>query len=98
MQVILKNAPYIFARHPSGRAVQIAGRAGDVGKIANIVVPDERVISHLKPVVRYLEKLQPRQFNYGANSGYAKYPHHPHKPVKAVQFNRMDSLPLFEKR
>lgn len=57
MQVSLKKPPYIFARNTSGRVVQIAGSAGDIGKIDNIVVPDEREIRRLRPVIRYFEKL-----------------------------------------
>jgi hypothetical protein len=59
MQISLKNSPYIFARNASGRVVQIAGRAGDVGKIDNVVVPDKREIRRLRPVIRYFEKLPP---------------------------------------
>ena len=74
MQVSLTNPPYLFARNPSGRMVQIAGNAGDVGRVANVVVPEERVIQRLKPFLRYFEKLPPRPFNYGSGSGYSKYP------------------------
>lgn len=60
MQVSLKKAPYIFARNASGRLVQIAGRAGDIGKIDNVVVPDEQEIRRLRPVIAYFEKLSSR--------------------------------------
>ncbi len=62
MQVSLVNLPKIFARNAAGRMVQIAGRAGDVGKIANVVVPDEREIRRLRPVIRYFEKLKTKPF------------------------------------
>lgn len=59
MQFSLTNPPYIFARNTSGRAVQISGRAGDVGRIANIVVPDQREIQRLTPVIRFFQKKLP---------------------------------------
>lgn len=57
MPVSLKKAPYIFARNAAGRVVQVSGHAGDIGKIENVVVPDEREIRRLRPVICYFEKL-----------------------------------------
>jgi len=98
MQFSLVNPPKIFARNSSGRMVQIAGHAGDIGKIANLVVPDERVIHRLRPVISYLQNLPPRHFEYGSRSGYSKHPQQSPNPLKRIQFNRTDDLPLFEKR
>jgi hypothetical protein len=98
MQANLKNPPYIFARNEAGRMVQIAGSAGDIGRLANLVVPDERVIRHLRPVISYIEKLPPRHFEYGAGSGYRKYPRQPQQKVTPIELNKVDDLPLFEKR
>jgi len=97
MQVIPVNPPKIFARNPAGRMVQIAGRAGDIGKIANFVVPDGREIQHLRPFISYLERLKSDPFNYGTSSGYRKYPEPPPLSGKPVEFDRTDDLPLFEK-
>jgi hypothetical protein len=97
MQVSLTNAPYIFARNASGRVVQISGRAGDVGRIANVVVPNERVVQKLLPVIRYIEKLPPKQFEYGSLSRYRKYSTRPETPVVQVSPNKLNDLPLFNK-
>ena len=97
MRIQLQNPPYIFARNSSGRLVQIAGRAGDVGRIANVVVPDEHTIQRLKPAIRYFGKLSLGRFEYGAGSAGEKSSHH-QDVVKPVQFNRTDDLLLFEKR
>ncbi len=97
MQVSLVNPPKIFARNPAGRMVQIAGRAGDIGKFENVVVPDERVICHLRPVIRYLEKLQPRRFEYDSVSGYTKH-QQPRQPGGADPVNGIGDLPRFRKR
>jgi hypothetical protein len=59
MQVSLVNPPKIFARNPAGRMVQISGRAGDIGKFENVVVPDQQVIQRLTPVLRYFQKKLP---------------------------------------
>jgi len=99
MQFTLVNPPKIFARNASGRVVQISGRAGDVGRFENVVVPEERVIRHLKPVVKYIEKLPHRPFDYGMGSGYSKHQQQPQQnPLKVIQFNRTDDLPLFKKQ
>jgi hypothetical protein len=57
MQYSLTNLPKIFARNSSGCLVQIAGRAGDIGVLDNIVVPDEQVIRHLRPLIHSLGNL-----------------------------------------
>lgn len=98
MQVSLVSPPKIFARNPAGRMVQISGSAGDIGKYENVVVPDEQAIRHLRPVIRYMEKLKPKPLNYGTSSGYRKYPEPPPLRGEPIQFNRTDDLPLFEKR
>ena len=99
MQVIPVNPPKIFARNPAGRMVQIAGHAGDIGKFDNVVVPDGREIQHLRPVVRYMEKLKPKPFEYGSTTGYSKYPQRSgRETAPTITFNTVDDLPLFEKQ
>ena len=97
MQFSLVNPPKIFARSSSGRMVQISGRAGEIGKFENIVVPDENEIQHLRPFISYLERLKSDPFNYGTSSSYRKYPEPPPLSGKPVEFDRTDDLPLFEK-
>jgi hypothetical protein len=46
MQFSLVNPPKIFARNASGRKVQISGRAGEIGRFQNILVPDDQEIQH----------------------------------------------------
>jgi len=99
MQFTLVNPPKIFARSASGRMVQIAGRAGDVGRLTRFVVPNEHEIQRLRPVITYLEKLKPSEpFNYGTSSSYRKYPEPPPLEGKPIDFNKIDDLPLFAKR
>lgn len=102
MQFTLVNPPQIFARSPSGRIVQIAGRAGDVGRFKNIVVPDEREIKRLKPFIHYLanEKLKPSEpFNYGIGSGYNKRLLQDRPADRPEKYKKpsLTDLPLFEK-
>lgn len=93
----LKNAPYIFARNVSGRMVQIAGSAGDVGKIANFVVPPEREIKRLRPFIRYMERLRPRAFSYGLGNSYGKYRAQPRRKLVENRYNETHDLPLFKR-
>src|ERR1700752_1972328 len=97
MQFSLVNPPKIFARNTSGRMVQIAGRAGEIGRVENIVVPDDQEIQHLKPFIRYLAKLKSEPFNYGSSSGYRKYPEPPPATEDPIEFDRVDDLPLFKR-
>jgi len=78
--------------------VQIAGRAGDLGKFDNVVVPAEQEIRRLRPALSYFGKLKPTPFNYGTGSGYHKYPEPKREPAEPVQLDRLDDLPLFKKR
>jgi len=77
--------------------VQISGRAGDIGKFDNVVVPAEREIRRLRPALRYFAKLKPTPFNYGTGSGYRKYPEPKEEPAEPAPLDTPDDLPLFKK-
>lgn len=97
MQVSLVNPPKIFARNASGRMVQIAGHPGEVGRFINIVVPDEREIRRLRPVLAYLEKLKATPFDYGTASRQRLRSRPVTLSTSSSDFNRIDNLPLFKK-
>jgi hypothetical protein len=65
----------------------------------NFVVPDKRTINRLKRIFAYYDKLpKSAPFNYGTSSSYRKKPTPPALMGQPPEFNRIDDLPLFEKR
>jgi hypothetical protein len=96
MLISVRNSPYLFARHPSGRVVQVSGNSGDLGRIANIVVPDEQAIQRLKPVVRYLQKMQPRHWHDNRGIVYISDARKSPNPAQNLQFDWANELPLFK--
>ena len=93
----LANPPKLFARSAAGRMVQIAGRPGEVGKLDNVIVPDEREIRRLRPAVTFMSRLKAAPFNYGTLSSYRRHVEPATAATVPTAFNRLDNLPLFQK-
>jgi hypothetical protein len=65
----------------------------------NFVVPNKRTINRLKHVIALYGQLPKSEpFNYGTSSTYRKKPVPPPSTQKPIEFNKINDLPLFQKR
>lgn len=77
--------------------VQVAGRPGDIGKYANIVVPDERDIHRLRPFLRFWSQMRPTPLNRRSASRGSRRLNHSLALDTTDPYKRDDNFSLFQK-